>query len=381
MKNSKKKGTSKHFKHDAPSEGLQNPNPLTSLSQRLSPPRRVEISMLMPFDLKLSLSMDYEKKQSKANGREEDSITSSKFSVTGKYKTESLVSSVILANPNNITKAHSNDMNDQNNQMFLSVIKNMCGNINGHSEYNSLELDVATDDLNYLDSLYLYLVAIFENRFFDVKLPELDPSLEKVLWAILDSKLLRNRNNPKILVQKQSKDLLDVPELLQKSCEKRLEECFKFVMPKMFKKLKKKFALIYPAEGNSDDRLYEHYFGDLSVSMGQSLTQFHYPQHNRSGQIAFPISYFKKIFKSRKFREEFNDWIDNFAWKDYKSKVEKKLHQVVCEWDKKIQNKPHSKQEILMEMAEKFRKPNKPKLPWTKYELIWALDKIKTSID
>ena len=364
-----------------PFQSLPRAQTLQPIASALSPPAKIEIQSIKHAGLKLNFSNENLCKQSRQNEFEADSVFSSHLSMLRNCKMESVNVNSLFGNLNSVTKPYGRDLCDPFNYPALSVVQKMMDQDSNCPEFNLFELEVASEDLAYLDPLYTCLVCIFEGQPVDICLPKLDFGYKEVIWAILGVKLLRRVSRLKKKDLELPADLGDIPELLSKSSEKRLEECFKFIMTKLFKRLKKRFAKERQTRGNLEDEFYEQYFGELSRSTGQSLADFHYPQYNKSGQQAFRITYFKNLFKSQKFRQEFHNWVDNFAWKDYKQSIEKKLHHVVCAWDKLIKHKPESKQEILSEMAESFRKCNTQKLPWTKYEMVWALDRIKKSID
>jgi hypothetical protein len=245
----------------------------------------------------------------------------------------------------------------------------------------SVIVDKNKEELTHLRNLFDALSHAFEGSPILTSSSPLDSKTALLLISMLTSKLQKSK---KAHTHETNVDIMDrvnsLPQLLQENATKRLEECFKFVMNKLFKKLKKNFRQEHQMVVLDEPKFYQFYFGSAANDLGLPMEAFTYPQVNKSGQSAFRLSYFKNLFHSESFKNAFDIWAKNSMWKDYKKSIGKKLNKGLAIWEKLIEQDPSKKTEVLEEMIKSFSKSKKQKLPWTKYEVSFALDKIKGAI-
>lgn len=165
-------------------------------------------------------------------------------------------------------------------------------------------------------------------------------------------------------------------KILMTACNKRPEECYKFILTRVIKYLKHKFESSCKTKAHLEEHLYEVYFRDTAAQLGVPLSDFHYPlTGSLKGKFKLNSVYFSKIFKSQEFVTEVKDYCQSILLPDYSKDILKKLNSLLSRWSDMLIKAPErpdlSEREILHYV--KFNK--RCKLPWSVAEVKESIEK------
>lgn len=196
--------------------------------------------------------------------------------------------------------------------------------------------------------------------------------------------LVKRKFVPKSLKHLESDDNTCSFEKLQRIYSTRLprrpEECYKFVLTRVLKHLRRKFEA---EEGcsNPEARVNEVYFQPVSERYRIPMSDFSYPlAGNHKGKFHFNFVYFSKIFKSEPFLERIHEYTKEDIFADFQRDLMKKVAALVHKWERTLSNDlaflDYAQMSILRYVI--FNK--RCKLPWTQVDVQNAIERVKDLI-
>jgi hypothetical protein len=220
-----------------------------------------------------------------------------------------------------------------------------------------------------LHRLYENFVHIFSKGCLSPEEYELTTTEEEIMNCLLQRKFFQNMTSYQLglpLIDK-----IDcINDIIRGRSNKRPEECYKFILTRANKHLKKKLSPFALDTEESEKTFYRHYFEDLSKTMNLPIEQFVYPITRKQIKVAkLNSSYFERIFKSQAYLADVQSYIDNFVYKEYKEELKKKLRSFLSKFDYMLQ-KPNCNVLIIEQTLKEYLLKNKRcKLPWTTNEI------------
>lgn len=166
-------------------------------------------------------------------------------------------------------------------------------------------------------------------------------------------------------------------EIVNSKSQKRPEECYKFVLTRVIKYLKKQLRDSEECPPDVEPFLYRHYFSDAAEQLKLPISDFHYPLTGQRGKFKLNSYYFDKIFKSEKFIKASNDYIENVLEDEYRAEINKKIESLLIRWDLKLQEGVADMNEIEVSIKEYLIKNKRCKLPWTMKEVNESIERFK----
>jgi hypothetical protein len=228
-----------------------------------------------------------------------------------------------------------------------------------------------------LKSLWEFLEDLFINMTpSEDHFAKLAPIDEQILNSLLQRKYGKRLplNDPSITLEKK---LDALHEIVNSKSQKRPEECYKFVLTRVIKYLKRKLRDADDCPPDVELYLYRHYFNDAADQLKIPITDFHYPLTGQRGKFKLNSCYFDKIFKSERFIEASNDYIENVLEDEYRSEINKKIESLLIRWDLKLQEGVADMNEIEASIKEYLIKNKRCKLPWTMKEVKESIERFK----
>lgn len=240
--------------------------------------------------------------------------------------------------------------------------------------------------LNWCDSEPLSkdggrLFILFQKASINEKLNYVDVSLSKVEFEILNAFLYR-----KFLRRITEKEFLLGPEstirhllvILNRS-SKRTEECYKFLLSKFFKFLKKKSGLTSREvwEEEEERAFYQVLFGDTADRMGLAVEEFYFPSKSQRAkkQNSLNKDYFAKIFKSNVFNDKLRNFMRKDLFEEHREDVNVKLKALFDKWMVKF--KYTSEKRRVNAILRDIKKNKRLKFPWIYCELVDSVKKVE----
>ena len=198
----------------------------------------------------------------------------------------------------------------------------------------------------------------------------------ELISTILKRKLLTKVFSP----NQSSREYLveNFGEVPRKSA-KRTEENNKFIFKHAVKLMKLSFRAKHcPDAGieEVDKRFYEHYFAESDIIEDSIL--FLSPSKKCKGS-SLSLGIIRKIFRARKFREEFLTFLrtpssqDNLLAKTYMAGIPKKLTKLFARWERRFNQDEEAAKEQIFNY---FRYSNQCKFPWTSNEIQTAVESL-----
>ena len=256
-----------------------------------------------------------------------------------------------------------------NNDLSFKIKENNSVNFEKKDNKLYFEQNDGVDDFNlyHLNGLYKILIKIFKNE----NIIENDLKLKKEELNILNYILKRKYNKKmtkKELILSSNKQIVIIKKILKTISRKRPEECYKFIFSRVVKYLKKK------TDFKHHENFYTYYFKEISDEFNIPLLDFNYPfkKSSKKNYKAFNGIFFGHVFSSKKFKEDFLNYIENIFVEKYKKEIEKKNKMILFKWDRKFKDK-RNMQIILPKIKNYLLKNKKSKLPWNLKEVNMAI--------
>lgn len=193
--------------------------------------------------------------------------------------------------------------------------------------------------------------------------------------------LLKRKFQPKSFTR--SSDRFEVPtdpqlaNFLTLNCNKRPEECYKFVLTRVIKSLKHRFEAESKTKAKIEEQLYEKYFKSTANKLNISLVDFHYPLTGTlKGKFKLNSVYFARIFHSEIFVREVQEYCKHVLIAEYSKDISRKLEFLFSKWSEELSLASPSEQVDVQKEILNYVKFNKRcKLPWTLTEVRESIDR------
>ena len=246
---------------------------------------------------------------------------------------------------------------------------------------NLSAFDELHTNLKRFAQLFRVLAKLFCGNRVEMDDYALDPMDREVLHAVVQKKFAKKAFRP--TGRKSDDEAVEwINRAAQGGSSKRPEECYKFLLTKAFKSLRRRFERLKVEKKLPAEDFDAYYFGATAAELSLPLSFFHYPPvKSTAGAQAFRVDFFKKLFRSARFREDALEFIHNTLWKEYKVKICKKLERLLSERERKIAKSPAAEAAVLQEFRLYLLNNRKCKLPWTIYDVKAAIEKLVLLID
>lgn len=295
-------------------------------------------------------------------------------------------------NPNDLANSMMKDFGSikhligpNDSSLDINCLKDSIIRINAASEepvVNAPAFEETCTNLKRFAKLFRALAKLFCGNRIEMEDYAMDTSQREILEAIIEKKFAKKGS--RIMKSKSDAEMIEwINNMVQNPSSKRPEECYKFILTKAFKYLRKKFEKNQIEHRLPHEDFYEHYFGEISKSMDLPISHFHYPPNHTTAKKAqtFKIDFFKRLFQSEVFKVDALEFVHNHLWKEYKIKICKKLERFLSEREKKIIKDSAKEAAIIQELKNYLLNNRKCKLPWTLYDIKAAIEKLAALIE
>lgn len=165
-------------------------------------------------------------------------------------------------------------------------------------------------------------------------------------------------------------------KILQTTCNKRPEECYKFILTRVIKYLKRKLEPSCKTKANVEELLYEMYFKSTAEMIGAQLSDFHYPLTGAlKGKFKLNSIYFAKVFKSAMFVDQVKTYCQSILIPEYSKDIMKKLNSLLARWSESLGKANGRSEAVEQEILEYVKFNKRCKLPWSVAEVQESIEK------
>lgn len=218
--------------------------------------------------------------------------------------------------------------------------------------------------------LYNILVTLFSKGSIGELDYDLDSFEEEILNCLLQRKYFQHLTAAE-LVQPVPDRIQKINEIVNSRSNKRPEECYKFILTRVLKYLKRKY-FFSAGEGsaNSEKQFYEFFFGEVAESLGLPIESFIYPITRKQLDLSkFNAAYFERIFRSEKFLAELNGYMEDGLYAEYREELKQKLCSFLRKYETMLKKANSDQAGIQKRMKEYLLKNKRCKLPWSLNEI------------
>jgi len=231
-----------------------------------------------------------------------------------------------------------------------------------------------------LQKLYDLFVQIFSHGYINPEQYTLSTFEEEILGCLLQRKFYQNLTPYEMglpLVEKIDR----INEIIRGRSNKRPEECYKFVLTRANKYLKRQLAGFADPE-TSEKIFYEHYFGDLAKQTQLPIEQFIYPITRKQIEVAkLNSTYFERIFKSEQFVSHVQGYLDNLVYVEYRDELRKKLKSFLSKYDVMFSRHKADVKGAERHLKDYLLKNKRCKLPWTLNEIKESISRFQSLVE
>lgn len=239
----------------------------------------------------------------------------------------------------------------------------------------------AVFDFGFLQNLYDVFVQIFSNGYIDPEKYNLAKSEEEVLNCLLQRKFFHRLTQTEMDLPLDQK-LERINEIIKGRSNKRPEECYKFILTRANKCLKRQLSSYNTDSDESEKIFYEHYFGELAKKMNIPIQQFVYPITRKQIEVAkLNAAYFDRIFRSPTFLQQVQEYIKEAVYVEYKDELKKKLKSFLSKYDIMLQKPKSDFHAVEKKLKEYLLKNKRCKLPWTLNEIKESIVRFQILVD
>lgn len=218
--------------------------------------------------------------------------------------------------------------------------------------------------------LYNILVTLFSKGSVVELDYDLDPFEEEIMNCLLQRKYFQHLTAAELALPVADR-IQKINEIVNSRSNKRPEECYKFILTRVLKFLKRKY-FFSTGEGsaNSEKQFYEFFFGEVAESLELPIESFIYPITRKQLDLSkFNAAYFERIFRSEKFLAELNSYMEEGLYSEYREELKQKLCSFLRKYETMLK-KPNSDQAgIQKRMKDYLLKNKRCKLPWSLNEI------------
>lgn len=246
--------------------------------------------------------------------------------------------------------------------------------------YNILfnEKEASIDNLTTLKEAFNVLRGLFKSTICLDEIQKLTDEAFLVFSLVCEKKF-----KIKINSSRDTTALNQLADIIKnKTVNKRPEECKKIIFSYTIKQLKHRLRDRYTElyrKNTFDEFFYMFYFDEISKKEGILIEDFYYPiastKCKKNSAKTINQTYLNNIRKSDKFMTDIGNYITKRFASDYNKEVDSKLLDLVTRWENEL-----TKTESLTDLKEQLQsyfKGSKSKLPWTIYEVQYAIGKVK----
>jgi hypothetical protein len=232
-----------------------------------------------------------------------------------------------------------------------------------------------------LHRLYEVFLQIFSKGFIVPAEYHLKPREEEILNCLLQRKFLTS-----LISYELSLPLPDKIEYINdiikgRSC-KRPEECYKFILTRANKFLKRKLSPSNIETEESEKIFYQFYFGRLASDLDLPIEQFVYPITRKQIEVTkLNSNYFERVFKSQKYLDDVQYYIENHIFAEYKEELKKKLRSLLLKYEYMFQKNSSNAESVERSLKDYITKNKRCKLPWTLNEISESITRFQTLIN
>ena len=237
-------------------------------------------------------------------------------------------------------------------------------------------------NFKHLQNVYHICHQMFSAGYLNTESYQLLDWEEDILNCLINRKYFYKISPSEMLAPIDEK-VLKINEILSSRSNKRPEECYKFILTRIIKNLKRKFDA-KPGEtlDETERRFYHYYFGEVAAEMNISIRNFYYPiTRKQLDKIKLNSQYFDKIFKSRLFLNDTLNYIDNELRAEYQDELRQKLRTFLNKYDLMLRRNPDKREETLRKIKDYLLKNKRCKLPWTVREINEAVERFRILFD
>ena len=243
--------------------------------------------------------------------------------------------------------------------------------------YFNCDISKYGNSLVKLKELFKVLNKVFNHKPIPVdEYVNLVPFEEELLNSMLQRKFMKKLRVRDFELEADKKvDLIN--EIIQTKSHKRPEECYKFILTRVIKHLKKHLKSTGCANKDLEEQFYEVYFSATARELGLPITDFHYPLTGNKGQFKLNAKYFDRIFKSANFMERLYNYLEGMLERDYKIEIAKKLESLLMRWDNTLMEAGANAVNVENSIREYLLKNKRCKLPWTIHEVLESIERFR----
>jgi hypothetical protein len=235
-------------------------------------------------------------------------------------------------------------------------------------------ISIYGNSLVNLRNLFNVLNHVFNHREISIEEYEVLNSFEEeLLNSILQRKFLK-KLRPRDFELDTDKKVDLINEITNTKSHKRPEECYKFILTRVIKHLKKYLKTLDRTNMDLESFFYEYFFTSTADLLGLQLSDFHYPLTGNKEKIKLNSKYFGRIFKSTMFLEKLETYMNGLLESDYTIEIAKKLDSLLARWDGMLVG-ASDPQNIECSIREYLLKNKRCKLPWTINEVHESVDR------
>jgi len=233
------------------------------------------------------------------------------------------------------------------------------------------------NNLIRLKGLFTVLNKIFNHRtIFLEEYAALSPFEEDLVNSVLQRKFLK-KLRPRDFDLAREKKVELINEIINTKSHKRPEECYKFVLTRVIKHLKKFLKSLGTGTKDIEAYFYEYYFEETAKQIGLPLSEFHYPLTGDKGKFKLNSKYFDRIFKSEAFIDRLRLYMNGLLERDYRIEIAKKLDSLLQRWDQSLTGAGPKTESVENSIKEYLLKNKRCKLPWTINEVYESIERFK----
>ena len=231
-----------------------------------------------------------------------------------------------------------------------------------------------------LQKLYDLFVQIFSHGYINPEQYALTPFEEEILGCLLQRKFYQ-KLTPYELGLPVIEKIDRINEIIRGRSNKRPEECYKFVLTRANKYLKRQLSGFSDPE-TSEKIFYEHYFGEIAKQMALPIEQFIYPITRKQIEVAkLNSNYFERIFKSEQFVCHVQHYLENLVYVEYREELRKKLKSFLSKYDVMFSRNKADVKAAERHLKEYLLKNKRCKLPWTLNEIKESISRFQSLVE
>jgi hypothetical protein len=363
---------------------VQNTNKsfLSSFSRRFDSLRRIATEE-EPFENSLNLSLMKNEQK-----KEEKDLLATSLIFNEKKSTSSKITPI-----NSDSKQDLDPTQQAKEEADLNSSCHSNSNSNSHisdrnsDDFNPFQVKKLTSNkrkpnFKHLHNVYFVCHQMFSTGSLTTESYRLLDWEEDILNCLIHRKYFYKMTPTETMAPADEK-VQKINEILSSRSNKRPEECYKFILTRIIKNLKRNFGA-KPGQSleESERSFYHYYFAEVAAEMSLNLENFYYPiTRKQLDKIKLNSQYFDKIFKSKRFLNDTFNYLDNVLREEYQEELKQKLRTFLNKYDLMLRRNPDKREETLRKIKDYLLKNKRCKLPWTVREINEAVERFRILFD